>query len=284
MLQRMSEGSPKVVLTIAGFDPSSGAGITADLKTIAAHGLYGVACITALTVQTTEAVLRCEPLCPELVRETLEALLDDTPPAAVKIGMLGSGDVAATVAEFLRAKPQPNVVLDPILKSSSGTELLDRAGLRILREELIPLVDIVTPNFHEAGVLAGISVGDENSMQQACQELGRLGAKNVVITGGHLAHPVDLLAMNPTCSGLDFYRFEHDRVKTASTHGTGCAYSSALACNLARGLSLAGDEGAVSRAGMYVVSALREAYLVGKGVGPINHFPGLKPKSPKREF
>src|SRR5215472_16838413 len=137
---------PKVVLTIAGFDPSSGAGITADLKTFAAHGLYGVACITALTVQTTQAVLRSEPVRPELVRETLKTLVEDTPPAAVKIGMLGSAEIAASVAEFLRTNRLPNVVVDPVLRSTSGADLLEEAGVRLIREELLSIADVITPN------------------------------------------------------------------------------------------------------------------------------------------
>src|SRR5579872_5918927 len=132
----MPPDAPALVLTIAGFDPSSGAGITADLKTIAAHRLYGTACITALTVQTTRGVLRTEALRPELVRETLEALIDDLPPAAIKIGMLGSGAVAAVVAEFLRTYRPGRVVLDPVLRSSSGAELLDEAGRAVLVEQL----------------------------------------------------------------------------------------------------------------------------------------------------
>jgi len=182
----MPQASPKLILVIAGFDPSSGAGITADLKTIAAHGLYGVSCITALTVQTTQGVFRSEALRPKLVRETLESLIEDTPPAAIKIGMLGSGAVAAEVAEFLRVNPLPNVVLDPVLRSSSGAELLDQAGVRILRDELLGMVDVVTPNLQEASVLTGSRVVDEAGMELASRELGKLGAKNIAIKGGHL--------------------------------------------------------------------------------------------------
>src|SRR6185312_2522085 len=136
----MSEDPPKVVLTIAGFDPSSGAGITADLKTIAAHHLYGVACITALTVQSTQGVRRVEPLDPKLVRETLETLIADVPPAAVKIGMLGTGAVAEVVADFLSSFSLRNVVLDPVLRASSGVNLLDEAGFRTHRDRLLASV------------------------------------------------------------------------------------------------------------------------------------------------
>ena len=137
---------PPVVLTIAGFDPCSGAGVTADIKTIAAHGCYGVACITALTVQSTAAVRRVEVVDAKVVAETLTELASDLEVAAVHIGMLGSGKVARAVADFLTAHKMPNVVLDPILKSYSGTELVDAAGVRLLIEELIPRAAVVTPN------------------------------------------------------------------------------------------------------------------------------------------
>src|SRR5689334_12485200 len=170
----MSERFPKTVLTIAGFDPSSGAGITADLKTISAHGLYGTACITSLTVQSTQGVRRVEAVSPDLVLATLRALVEDIPPAAVKIGMLGTGRIAKVVAEFLRKKRLTNVVLDPVLRSSSGKALLDRSGIRVLKE-LLGLIDVVTPNLEEAGVLTGRRVRDEADMEDACRILKRMG-------------------------------------------------------------------------------------------------------------
>lgn|SRR5215813_9953896 len=270
----MLEPSPQIILTMAGFDPSSGAGITADLKTIAAHGLYGVSCITALTVQTTRGVLRAEALRPELVRETLENLVGDTAPAAVKIGMLGSGAIAAEVLRFLKANALQNVVLDPVLKSSSGAELLDREGLGILREELLGFADVVTPNLYEAAILTNQDVADEASMERACRELAKLGARNTIVKGGHLAMPADLFAAATPSGNQVFTWFRHEKVKTRNTHGTGCAYSTAIACNLAVGRSL-GD--AVLHARNYVAGALRESYDIGKGTGPINHFHSAKP-------
>lgn len=243
--------------------------MTADLKTIAAHGLYGVACITALTVQTTQGVLRSDPVRPELVRQTLTALAEDTPPAAVKIGMLGSGLVAAEVAAFLKTARLPNLVLDPVLRSSSGAELLDREGVRILKEDLLGFADVVTPNLDEATVLTGHAVVDEAGMESACRELGQLGARNTVVKGGHLAKPADLLAMRSSDGNQRLSWFRHEKVQTRNTHGTGCAYSTAIACNLARGFAL---DQAVLRARDYVASALREAFDIGNGTGPINHF------------
>jgi hydroxymethylpyrimidine/phosphomethylpyrimidine kinase len=274
----MPKDSPSVVLTIAGFDPSSGAGVTADLKTIAAHGLYGVSCITALTVQTTQGVLRSEAVNPELVSQTLENLIRDSPPAAIKIGMLGSAEVVGAVVRFLKKNPLHNVVLDPVLRSSSGAELLDEIGLQILRDELLAIVHVITPNLEEAAALTGFPVTDEKGMERACQELRKLGAKSVVVKGGHLPNPVDLLLTASPNETPVFHRFRNERIETRNTHGTGCAYSTAIACNLAMNKSLAGGDGAVLHARDYVAAALREAYKVGKGAGPINHFHSARQK------
>jgi hydroxymethylpyrimidine/phosphomethylpyrimidine kinase len=257
--------SEEVVLALAGFDPSSGAGITADLKTVAAHGHYGVACITALTAQTTRSVLRVEPVDPKVFRDTLEALAEDTPPAAVKIGMLATADLAFEVVDFLRRCRPANVVLDPVLQSSSGAALLDAAGLDVLRDELLGLVDVVTPNLSEAETLSGIAVCDLESMKVAASKLIRLGARNVVVTGGHLEETSDVL-LRSTDSEPQIFRGE--KVCTANTHGTGCAFSTALACRLAEGMAL---KESVLAAKQYVTDALRHSYPVGKGTGPVNH-------------
>src|ERR1700678_458151 len=179
--------TPPVVLTIAGFDPSSGAGITADIKTIAAHECYGVSCITALTVQSTQGVRRVEgvyPVDPKIVAATLDELLADVTIEAVHIGMLGNEHVVAVVADFLDRARLPHIVLDPILKSSSGAGLLDASGTRLLIERLLPLAELVTPNQVEAGVMTGIAVTDLDQMREAAARLHALGAANVVITGG----------------------------------------------------------------------------------------------------
>src|SRR5271169_3382015 len=179
---------PPVVLTIAGFDPSSGAGVTADIKTIAAHGCYGVACITAMTVQSTAGVRRVEPCAPDLITETLEELAADIAISAVHIGMLGSAKVVRALVDFLGSrtgkKRLPNVVIDPILKSSSGSDLLDEAGTRLLIEKLIPLADVVTPNVDEAAALVGHKVADLDAMRSAATKLHEMGAPGVVVTGG----------------------------------------------------------------------------------------------------
>jgi hydroxymethylpyrimidine/phosphomethylpyrimidine kinase len=267
----MSEDPPKVVLTIAGFDPSSGAGITADLKTIAAHHLYGVACITALTVQSTEGVRRVQAVDAELVRETLEALIADICPAAVKIGMLGTGDVAEVVADFLSSSPLGNVVLDPVLRSSSGASLLDAGGFSTLRNRLLGRANVITPNLEEAGLVADMEVRDLDSAQAAARNLVEHGAKAVVVTGGHLKEATDVLAKRKADGSIEVQTFAGQKVETANTHGTGCAFSTALACNLALGLT---PPKAVQAAKAYVTQALKSSYAVGKGVSPINHLFG----------
>ncbi len=163
--------TPHVVLTIAGFDPSSGAGVTADIKTIAAHACYGVACITAITVQSTAGVKRVESCDPELVADTLRELAADVKIAAVHIGMLGSGKVARAVADFLSRQKLPNVVLDPIFRASSGTDLLDAAGRKVLAEQLLPLATVVTPNVEEAAALAQLPVTNTDQMRAAAIKL-----------------------------------------------------------------------------------------------------------------
>jgi hydroxymethylpyrimidine/phosphomethylpyrimidine kinase len=259
--------TPPVVLTIAGFDPSSGAGVTADIKTIAAHACYGVACITALTVQSSSGVRRVEPVDEELVRETLEELARDLELGAVHIGMLGNGKVVRVVAEFLAAQRPPAVVLDPVLRSSSGTELLDPSGVRLLTERLLPLSTAITPNLDEAAHLTGLEVTNLEQMRAAAVRLHTLGAAAVVVTGGHLDPAIELLSRRRE-SGIEQETFKAARLRSTSTHGTGCAFSTAMACHLAGGRSLSE---AVLLAKAYVHSAIAKAYPVGRGTGPVHH-------------
>jgi hydroxymethylpyrimidine/phosphomethylpyrimidine kinase len=266
---------PLVILTIAGFDPSSGAGVTADIKTIAAHGCYGVACITAMTVQSTAGVHRVEAVDPALVTETLQELASDIPIAAVRIGMLGSGKVVKAVAEFLgqrsgkagSANKLPNVVLDPILKSSSGVDLLDAAGTRLLIEKLIPLADVITPNVDEAAALTGLKVTDLDEMRAAAAKLHEMGSAAVVITGGHLEKAIDLLSFT-TKNGVEEEVFRAERQRSNSTHGTGCAFATAMACHLALDRGLAE---AALLAKTYVTAAIAAGHPLGRGAGPVHH-------------
>lgn len=276
---------PPVVLTIAGFDPSSGAGVTADIKTIAAHACYGVACITAMTVQSTGGVQRVEPVDPGLVIDTLEELVADIDIAAVHIGMLGSGRVVKAVADFLAAKSAnpsgtqarsasqtqkarlPNIVLDPILKSSSGADLLDIAGTRLLVERLIPLADVVTPNVDEAQTMTGIKVKELDEMKAASVKLHEMGASAVVITGGHLEKAIDLLTFT-TKGRVEQEVFKAERQRSDSTHGTGCAFATAMACHLALDRGLAE---ATLLAKTYVSAAISYGHPLGRGTGPVHH-------------
>jgi hydroxymethylpyrimidine/phosphomethylpyrimidine kinase len=266
---------PPVVLTIAGFDPSSGAGVTADIKTIAAHGCYGVACITAMTVQSTAGVRRVEAVDASLVTETLEELASDVPIAAVHIGMLCSAKVVRAVVEFLGQRSGkaglpnklPNVVLDPILKSSSGADLLDAAGTRLLIEKLIPLADVVTPNVDEAAQLTGLKVTDLDEMRAAVAKFHQMGSAAVVITGGHLEKAIDLLSFT-TKNGVEEEVFKAERQRSNSTHGTGCAFATAIACHLALDRGLAE---ATLLAKTFVTAAIAAGHPLGRGTGPVHH-------------
>jgi hydroxymethylpyrimidine/phosphomethylpyrimidine kinase len=263
-----------VALTIAGFDPGSGAGITADLKTFSAYEIYGVACISAMTVQSTLGVRAVEPLPATLVRQTLECLAEDVWLSGVKIGMLGSSAVVREVSSFLAAQsgtiPRERIVLDPVLRSTSGTPLLDREGVDVLREELLRRVGWITPNVEELALLAGRDLVGREQVPAAAARLQAMAARlgndglNVVVTGGHLSRPDDfLLAASGEQSWL-----AGEKIVTNATHGTGCAFSSALLCGLISGRSP--SEAAVA-AKAYVTEALRSAYPVGKGKGPMNH-------------
>jgi hydroxymethylpyrimidine/phosphomethylpyrimidine kinase len=256
--------APPVVLTIAGFDPSSGAGVTADIKTIAAHGCYGVAAITALTVQSTAGVSRISPVGPQELRDSLEMLAGDMEISAVHIGMLGSAKLAAAVADFLEGGQHGSVVLDPVLRSTSGTCLLERAGTKVLVDRLLPLATMVTPNADEAAVLTDRTVASIQEMIDSAKALRRMGANHVLVTGGHLEKTLDILHFPDG----DVQTFKSDRLNSKFTHGTGCALSTAIACHLALGRSV---PEAVLLAKAYVTSAIANGYAIGKGINPLNH-------------
>lgn len=256
--------TPPVVLTIAGFDPSSGAGATADIKTIAAHGCYGIAALSALTVQSTSGVKRSQTSDIALLRETLDELNSDCKIAAVHIGMLGNQLVVHAVADFLEASRLPCVVLDTILAASSGAQLLDEPGILAMSERLFPIASVLTPNAQEAAVLTGRTVDSVDQMKSAAQQLKEKGAKAVVVTGGHLSPTVDVLLS----SNGDLQTFKSEKLDTNFTHGTGCAFSTSIACHLAQGRPLAE---AVLLAKSFLTAAIANGYPVGKGVNPVNH-------------
>jgi hydroxymethylpyrimidine/phosphomethylpyrimidine kinase len=262
--------APPVVLTIAGFDPSSGAGITADIKTFAAHGCYGVASITAETVQSPTGAVTVQRNFPWLLTVTCIELARDFEIAAVKIGMLATADNVKAVAGFLANRRTVPSVLDPVIRSTSGSVLLDSPGVNALRELLLPLCTVITPNVDEAAALSRIPVTDLASAKLAATRLHELGAANVVVTGGHLASPCDLLSTRLPDGSVGQQEFPSERLESRSTHGTGCAFSSSLAANLALGCDL---PEAVRRAQAYVFAAIRAAPGLGHGIGPLEHFP-----------
>ncbi len=271
----------QTVLTIAGFDPSSGAGVTADLMVFAAHGLYGTACIAALTVQSTLGVQSLHATPAAVLEATLACLDVDIPPAGVKIGMLVNADNILVISRYIEIlrdlheqssrDPSVPIVLDPVLRSTSGRELLDGPGVTALREQLLPLVDWVTPNLDELAMLSGEPVKQREDLPHACQVLQksidrkpgeqRLG---VFATGGHLDPPDDFLLLP---SGEEVW-LPGKRIITKATHGTGCALSSAFLSRLVLGDR---PQEAALAAKLYVAEALRVAPKVGTGNGPINH-------------
>lgn len=255
--------TPPILLTIAGFDPSCGAGVAADLKTFAAHNCYGVAAITAITVQSTQGVRAVHPTASDTLRAELDVLAEDVSPAGVKIGMLANCGNASVVAAFLDAHKFAHVVLDPVTRPTSGVpDLLDAAGLKFLRDELLKRVSVITPNMAEAEALTGMEVKDLQGMKAAGKRLLEMGAAAAIVTGGDLERPSDVL-----CEGTRMEVFGGDHVKSPNTHGSGCTFSSAVAAQLAGGQQL---RDAVILAKAYVTKAIEKSYAIGKGAGPLN--------------
>jgi hydroxymethylpyrimidine/phosphomethylpyrimidine kinase len=265
-----------IVLTIAGYDPSSGAGVTADLKVFAAHGLFGTSCITALTVQSTVGVLATHQVYSEIVRSTLAVLHSDLAPAGIKIGMLTTADNVVAVADYLTEirshSPKLPVVLDPVLVSTSGRELLEVKGVTVLRERILPLINWITPNLDELAVLTDSAVQTRGDLAKAARKLQEAAPHvNILATGGHLSPPDDLLLM---ATGESQW-LPGEQIETSSTHGTGCALSSALLSRLVLGDA---PYPAAMAAKLYVEEALRTATPLGQGHGPVNHLWPLRRK------
>ncbi|HTP69851.1 MAG TPA: bifunctional hydroxymethylpyrimidine kinase/phosphomethylpyrimidine kinase [Dongiaceae bacterium] len=259
---------PPILLTIAGFDPSCGAGVVADLKTFAAHGCYGIAAITSMTVQNTQGVEAVHNTPSAELREQLEILAKDSDIAAVKIGMLGNRGNAVVVGEFLDAHKFPVVVHDPVMKSSSNSELLDNAGVKYLSTELLKRCMVITPNVPEAEILAGMTINTVADMEEAARKIGELGAKAVIVKGGHMDRAVDVVF-----DGKEIHQLSGDKVKLENTHGTGCTFASAITAQLAAGRGLVE---AATLAKAYVVKAIEKSYPVGKGRVPLDHFYRMK--------
>ena len=259
----------KVALTIAGSDSGGGAGIQADLKTFQRFGVFGTSAVTAITAQNTVGVTRWEPVSPDLVRAQIEAVATDLQPLAVKSGMLANREVIAAVADAIRDFRLPGYVLDPVMVATSGDLLIDPDAIGLIRSRLIPLAVLVTPNADEAAVLTGLGVENEDDMRHAAEAILALGAKAVLLKGGHVrsgsSDVVDILYDGEASV------FSHPRIDTTSTHGTGCTLSAAITAHLALGYSL---HDAVGASIDFVHAAIASAPGLGHGHGPLNHFAG----------
>ncbi len=251
-------------MTIAGSDPSGGAGIQADLKTFHQFGVYGEAAITLLTVQNTTSVRRVECMAPKLVVEQVRAAIEDIPPAAAKTGALGSRAIVEAVAEVAGEFDFP-LVVDPVMISKHGAPLVEPRAREAIAELLLPRAFLLTPNLAEAAALAGFPVSDVSAMRRAAEKLTKLGARAVLVKGGHL----EGCALDVLFDGEMWHEFPSERILTRNTHGTGCTYSAAITAVLARGAPLVS---AVRRAKHFITEAIRTNPGLGHGAGPVNHF------------
>jgi hydroxymethylpyrimidine/phosphomethylpyrimidine kinase len=256
-------------MTIAGSDSGAGAGIQADLKTFAAHGVYGTSVITAVTAQNTSEVLAIAEVPEEVIAHQIDGVLDDIGADAIKTGMLSSASIIEVVADRIEAWGVTNLVIDPVMVAKSGDALLQPDAVRTLARRLLPLALMVTPNLPEAETLSGIHITGDESEEDAARKIAGLGARYVVIKGGHRnsADATDLIF-----DGTSFQRISSARIATRNTHGTGCTFSAAIAANLALGC---GPVQAIIRAKEYLSMAIQESYAIGSGHSPVNHFHAL---------
>jgi len=253
-------------LTIAGSDSGGGAGIQADLKTFAAHGVYGMSAITAVTAQNTLGVVDWVALSADFVTAQIEAVAGDIPVAAVKTGMLANAAIVEAVAAAIKSLDLPQLVVDPVMVAKGGDRLLDGEAVHAIRTELLPLAHVVTPNVPEAEVLAGMPIKSVEDMQEAGKRIVALGPRVVLVKGGHLSGPESI---DVAVTSTRVMQFKGPRFATQHTHGTGCTLASAIAANLASGL---GEMEAIAGAREYVEGAIRHAPGLGKGHGPLAHF------------
>lgn len=263
----MSESAKKICLTIAGVDPSGGAGVIADVKTFTAFGCFATAAISSLTFQNTTAVLGAESQTADTVRQQIQPIFDDFSVAAVKTGMLPSSEVIETVAQLLIENNAEYLVVDPVVRSTSGFDLIDNVALHALIERLFPLAVLVTPNIPEAERITGISIVNENDIIEAANRMLNLGAKNVLIKGGHAIASNKDKAVDYLFGHVGTLVFESDLIDTKGTHGTGCVLSAAITANLALGKQL---EDSIQIAKDFVTNALQTSNDLGKGNHPLN--------------
>ena len=253
------------VMTIAGSDSGGGAGVQADLKTFAAFGVYGTSVITAITAQNTQRVIQIMELPPALIAAQIDAVIQDIGTSALKTGMLANAEIIAVVAEKIREHRLPNLVVHPVMVAKGGDLLLRKDAIETLRSRLIPLATVVTPNLPEAEELTGILGTRKQNIKDAARCLIDMGAKNVVIKGGHRKGP----ATDIFYDGKKFHELTVPRISTPNTHGTGCTYSAAIAANLAKGEKL---EKAVVQAKKFITQAIRKGFPIGPGHSPVHHF------------
>lgn len=252
------------VLSIAGSDCSGGAGIQADLKTITVHKLYGMSVITALTAQNTTGVSGIYEVSPEFVKQQLDMVFTDIYPDAVKIGMVSNPSVIEVIADKLLEYHAKNIVLDPVMISTSGSRLMKEEAVQVLIHKLLPLADIITPNLSEAEVLSGITIVTDEDTELAARIVGESYYGNILIKGGHRKDKSDDLLY----AGGKIHWFPQKHIDNPNTHGTGCTLSSAIACNLAEGRSIVES---ISAAKEYITGALKDDLNIGIGSGPLNH-------------
>lgn len=258
----------RTALTIAGSDSSGGAGIQADLKTFAAHGVFGMSAITAVTAQNTVGVTMVETLSAEIVAAQIDAVAGDIPPHATKIGMLSTRAIIEAVARAIERHALPNVVLDTVMVAKSRAKLLADDAVDALRSRLLPLAAVVTPNVPEAEALTGLTIASPDDLRDAAVRLVQMGARAALVKGGHLAGP----AIDVLWDGGRAVELRADRIESRHTHGTGCTFSAAIAARLALGDDL---ESAARGAKAYVTRAIAQAPGLGAGHGPLQHFPTL---------
>lgn len=261
----------KTALTIAGSDSGGGAGIQADIKTFSALGIYGTSVITAVTAQNTLGVTAVQDITPDIVQKQLDAVLSDIGADAIKIGMVSNSACIYVIADALKWYKCSNIVVDPVLLSTTGFSLIKDGALAVLLEKLVPLASVLTPNLPEAEKMTGMSINSIDEMKRASEKLFKMGARAVLVKGGHLEGP----ATDIYYDGGGYLLLEAERIDTTNTHGTGCTLSSAVAAYLAKGLDSAD---AVRRAKEYVTMALKYAYKVGHGNGPTHHFYAIWPR------
>lgn len=256
-------------LSIAGSDCSGGAGIQADLKTFSAHGVFGMSAVTSVVAENTFRVIEYQDMRPDIIEKQIDAVFEDIPPDAVKIGMLSCPPTMLAVAGRLKAWKPKNVVLDPVMYAKNGSALMEEGAIDTLIAQVVPLADFITPNIPEAEKIAGMKIKSRDDMKEAAKRIHAMGCRAVVVKGGHgEGDATDILF-----DGANFHEYSAARIETKHTHGTGCTFSSAIASNLALGFD---SRKSLELAKEYITAAIKKAPQLGKGNGPVQHFHAVK--------